>query len=138
MDAVEQGRLECQIPLAELCGNPNGFWDWFNSQPKPSSYKEPKRVKVSANMHISTLRDLGHKYFDIIWCDLKLMSRPEAYAWLAGWLDISPLDAHFSKFNEKRCIEAIEASIQLLNDNRRLDLDLTGKEPYPYYELIIK
>lgn len=131
---IEQGRIECQIPLPDL----TGFWEWFNAQPAPSPYKEPIKVKVCKSWHISKLRDTGHKYFDMLWRELKIISRPEAYEWLAGYMGLSSELAHFSRFNEAQCIEAIEGAIQLINDNRRLDFDITGFEPYPFYHLSIK
>jgi hypothetical protein len=116
----------------------NGFNEWLKMQPKQSVYKTPIVVKVKRNSGIKELRDKGHKYFDMIWRDLKLIERNELYRSLAYWLNIDEEEAHFKFFNPNRCIEAIEFAIQHLNDDRRLDMDLTGIEPRPYFDLIIK
>lgn len=116
----------------------NGFWDWLKEQPKTSPYKPTVFVKVNKTASISTLRDMGHKYFDMIWGKLALRQRNELYQDLADYMNIDKCDAHFKFFNAQKCIEAIEFSIQRLNDNRREDLDIIGIEPYAYFELIIK
>lgn len=128
---------EYQPLTAEEIEHMNGFWEWLKSQPKPSIYKPSKVVKVHSNATISKLRDLGHKYFDMIWRDLKLVERNELYGILADWLDIPEPKAHFTFLNPEECISAIEFSIQFLNNNRRLDLDFGAPEPTPYFELII-
>ncbi|MDB5288551.1 MAG: hypothetical protein JWR05_3500 [Mucilaginibacter sp.] len=115
----------------------NGFRKWLESQPKPSPYKPWKVVKVKRASSISTLRDTGHKYFDMIWRDLKLCDRNELYDHLAGYLNLDKPETHFKFFNPNQCIEAIEFAIQYLNDDRRLDMDITGIEPRAYFELTI-
>lgn len=115
----------------------DGFWKWLETQPKKSIYKTPIVVKIKKTSTISNLRDLGHKYFDMIWRDLKLVERNQLYVYLSEWLNVPEPKAHFTFLNPTQCIEAIEFSIQHINDNRRLDLDLIGIEPTPYYELIV-
>lgn len=79
-------------------------------------------------------KDKGHFYFDKIWRH-RLMSREEAYHWLAKMLGVSERKAHFSVMTEQQCKDAVFYSQQFLNDNRRLDLDF-GVDPItPYYEL---
>lgn len=117
----------------------NNWREVLKTLPKQvqSPYKTPIVVKIKRTLGIKELRDKGHKYFDMIWRDLKLVDRNELYRHLAGWLNIDTEEAHFKYFNEQRCIEAIEFSIQFLNDDRRLDFDITGVEPRPYFDLII-
>lgn len=115
----------------------NGFWEWQNNQPKPSPYQPWIKVKVRISSTISVLRDQGHKYFDMIWRDLKLVERNELYVYLSEYLNVTEPKAHFTFLNASQCIEAIEFAIQHINDDRRLDMDLTGIEPRAYYELII-
>jgi len=80
-------------------------------------------------------RDKGHYYFDKIWSELKIMTRSEAYSWLAQKLGLDERETHFRKFNRKRCEDAIFYCQQLLNDMRRLDLDLGDKPKTPFYIL---
>lgn len=115
----------------------NGFWEWQKNQPKPSPYKPWVTVKIKRSFTITKLRDLGHQYFDMLWRDLKLIERNELYKHLALWLNVEEPKAHFTYLNPSQCIEAIEFAIQHLNDDRRLEMDLTGNEPRGYYELII-
>ena len=72
----------------------------------------------------------GHKYFDMIWRDTKVMTREQAYQWLASMLGVD--NAHFSKLDNAQCKEAVYFSKQLLNDLRRLDMDF-GVEPAVEY-----
>lgn len=137
-ELVEQGRLECLQPLPFEMDSYEKFLEVSKAWPKPSIYKPHVKVKVSHSYHVTKLRDMGHKYFDMIWRELKLMPRNELYSTMAGWMGIEEPKAHFTFFNPAQCIEAIEFSVQFLNDNRRLDLDFGAPEPTPFYELIIK
>lgn len=116
----------------------NGFWAWLKEQPKPSPYKPWITVKVKRSSSVQILRDQGHKYFDMIWREFKLCERNELYGHLSSYMYLPIENTHFSLFNPKQCIEAIEFSIQHLNDDRRLDMDLTGIEPRAYFYLVIK
>ena len=70
-----------------------------------------------------------------IWNDTKIMTREECYQWLANKLGIEEYKAHIKHLNKEQCIEAIYFCQQLLNDNRRIDLDF-GTEPItPHYKL---
>lgn len=115
----------------------NGFWEWQKNRPKPSPYKPLVKVKVRRSSTISVLRDQGHKYFDMIWRHLKIAERNQLYVYLSEYLNVPEPKAHFTFLNASQCIEAIEFSIQHINDDRRLDMDLTGIEPRAYYDLII-
>ena len=63
------------------------------------------------------------------------MTREEAYKWLAEKLNIEEEKAHFSKQNQIQCAESIWFCQQLLNDNRRLDLDFGCDPITPLYLL---
>jgi len=78
-------------------------------------------------------KDKAHYYFDIIWRDAKIMTREEAYKWLANKLNVK--NAHFSNLDDMQCEKAIWFSQQLLNDNRRMDLDFGMKPITPFYIL---
>ena len=81
-----------------------------------------------------THRNKAHFYFDKIW-QAKLMKRKEAYEWLSEKLELTEAEAHFRFMNNEKCTEAIYFCQQLLNDNRRFDLDF-GVEPItPFYVL---
>ena len=77
------------------------------------------------------LKNEAHTYFDKIW-KLKLLTRTEAYDWLSRQLETPRKDTHIAMFSEKTCQTVIEISKQVLNDNRRLDLDF-GVEPETEY-----
>ncbi len=78
-------------------------------------------------------KDMSHYYFDKIWSEANLMTREEAYLWLAKQLGVEEHQAHFQGMPKSMCEEAIYYCQQLLNDNRRIDLDF-GVEPItPFY-----
>jgi hypothetical protein len=86
-----------------------------------------------ANAELRELKKQTHSFFDKIW-KYKLMSRHEAYQWLCDSMKIPKDETHVGMFSEERCKEAIRLCKQLLNDNRRLDLDF-GVEPVtPFYD----
>jgi len=90
-------------------------------------YREQRRF----NNH----RDKGHYFFDKIWKDANLLSRGDAYKWLAKKLNVRTEYAHFKYLNDAQCSEAIQYSQQLLNDNRRMDIDFGCKPVTPFYIL---
>ncbi len=82
-----------------------------------------------------SMRQKGHFYFDKIWNAAGLMTREECYQWLADKLGVKEFQSHFKNLNNEQCAEAIYYCQQLLNDNRRLDLDF-GTEPItPLYDI---
>ena len=82
-----------------------------------------------------SMRQKGHFYFDKIWRDAKLMTQEECYQWLAEKLGVKEYQAHFKNLNNERCADAIYYCQQLLNDNRRINMDF-GIEPItPLYVL---
>ncbi len=93
-----------------------------------------EEIKFSCERkNFSDYRQKGHFYFDKIWRDVKILTRQEAYKWLARILEIKEDIAHFSRLNDRLCKEAIYFCQQLLNDNRRLDLDFGVEPSTPLY-----
>ncbi len=91
--------------------------------------------KFQERRRFDTYRDKAHFYFDKIWQENGMLSREVAYEWLAQMLDISEPKAHFRLMNKQQCKDAIYFCQQILNDNRRCDLDY-GVEPItPFYIL---
>ena len=96
---------------------------------------ETEWLKFKERRRFDSWRQKGHFYFDKIWQEAKIMTREETYKWLAKQLDVTEENAHFSRLNQVQCAEAIWFCQQLLNDNRRMDLDF-GCEPItPFYAL---
>lgn len=87
-----------------------------------------------ANANLRQLKKDAHLYFDKIW-QLKIMSRSEAYAWLSRILELPGEYTHIGMFSEKTCADVVYFSKQLLNDNRRLDLDFGATPETEYFEL---
>jgi len=100
---------------------------------KKISNLQTQIVPLKGKLH--ALRHQAHFFFDQIWMN-NYLERNEAYRWLADWLEIPEPDAHMRFMNEKTCAKVIEASICLLNDMRRLDLDFGAEIKHPHYELI--
>ena len=87
--------------------------------------KEQRRFK--------THKDKGHYYFDKIWNQIELMSREDAYKWLAKLLGLKEEAAHFTKLDNKQCQDAIYYCQQLLNDNRDFDKSFGVEPQTPFY-----
>jgi hypothetical protein len=86
-----------------------------------------------ANADLRHWKKEAHKYFDLIW-QKGLMKRTNAYSWLSKQLSIDPEYTHIGMFDVYQCKATVEASKQLLNDNRRLDMDMGAEPPTPYFE----
>lgn len=98
-------------------------------------HKDTNKSKGSlANAELRELRKKAHLYFDKIWKD-KHLERNKAYQWLSERLGISRDECHIGLFDIKRCKDAIEICVIILNDLRRLDLDCGLDEPHPYIDL---
>lgn len=94
-----------------------------------------EQLKFKERRRFQSYKDKAHFYFDKIWRDTNIMTRSEAYLWLGERLDLQKNGAHFTNMNKIKCTESIWFCQQLLNDNRRLDMDF-GKEPItPFYVL---
>jgi hypothetical protein len=61
-------------------------------------------------------RDVGHKYFDLIWKS-ELMTRTDAYKWLAKQLGINKRKCHFKMFDETMTIKSILICLDYLSRN---------------------
>lgn len=59
-----------------------------------------------ANPRLRCLKEEAHKQFDPLW-KCGLMSRQEAYVWLASMLHISLEDCHIGMFDVKMCQKVI-------------------------------
>lgn len=96
---------------------------------------EDKWMKFKERRRFDSWKNKAHFYFDKIWCEAKILTRAEAYEWLAKQLEVTEENVHFSRLDTVQCVEAIWFCQQLLNDNRRMDLDF-GCEPItPFYVL---
>ena len=96
---------------------------------------ESEYLKFCERRRFDNIRQKGHFYFDKIWSDLKIMTRDEAYIWLANKLNVPEDKAHFTYLSDEQCKEAIYYCQQLLNDARRLDLDYNCEPITPFYVL---
>ena len=109
-----------------MSGPPKTVVNWLNESDW-EKYKERRRFE--------SWRQKGHFYFDKIWNEAKVLSREDAYKWLAEKLGVPENKAHFRNLDKEQCKKAIWICQQLLNDLRRLDLDF-GDEPItPFYIL---
>lgn len=75
-----------------------------------------------ANEKLRTLKSEAHRQFDPIWKS-GLMSRKEAYKWLATMLNIPTEDCHIGMFDVKMCQKVIalcrKQDNQVINKYRR-------------------
>lgn len=114
------------IPVVIGCKPPKTEVNWLN---------ETEFLKHKERRRFETWKQKAHFYFDKIWSEAKILTRVEAYEWLAKQLEVTEENAHFSRLSTVQCAEAIWFCQQLLNDNRRMDLDF-GCEPItPFYAL---
>ncbi|WP_298128442.1 zinc-finger-containing protein [Ferrovum sp.] len=68
-----------------------------------------------ANAELRRARQEAHAAFDVIWTE-NLMSRAEAYAWLARELGVQVKRCHIGFFDVVQCVEAKRLSVQLFDD----------------------
>lgn len=62
-----------------------------------------------ANAQLRRAKCEAHESFDKLWKGSgRVMSRPEAYRWLAEVLDIDQDEAHIGKFDEETCRKVVE------------------------------
>lgn len=86
-----------------------------------------------ANQELRRWKIRAHGYFDMIW-NKKIFSRAESYRMLSEYLNIPKSYTHIGMFSIKTCREVIVFSKQLMNDQRRLDLDFGAIPATPYFE----
>ncbi|MCP3924868.1 MAG: hypothetical protein GY714_20000 [Desulfobacterales bacterium] len=83
------------------------LWSWGENVPLETKWTHHARKSA-------------HEEFDKLWKS-KLMSRKEAYTWLAKKLDLSKKKCHIKLFNESQCFDVERLSMKKL---KRLE----GKE----------
>jgi hypothetical protein len=71
-----------------------------------------------ANQRTRRLRVAVHKVFDKLWLE-KLMTRSNAYNWLALQLKIDPQECHISWLNDEQLVEAAAISAEHLRLNHK-------------------
>lgn len=76
-------------------------------------------VGTLANSKLRKLRYQAHHYFNQLYCS-ELMSKQEAYLWLAELLQIPPSEAHIGLLGEYYCGEVIKESKRLLAQGNRM------------------
>ena len=75
-------------------------------------------VGSMANGSLRTLRREAHKHFDLLHLT-GLMTKNEAYAWLAAKLQAPLSQAHIGRLSEYYCKQVIEESKKLLENRRK-------------------
>jgi ssDNA-binding Zn-finger/Zn-ribbon topoisomerase 1 len=75
-------------------------------------------VGTLANHELRTLRNQAHRYFDQLYLS-GLMSKQDAYLWLAGLLQVPLSKAHIGFLGEYYCNEVIAESKKLLERRRK-------------------
>jgi len=113
---VIYGRSYGMIYLCRPCDAYVGVHDGSSKAKGRLANKELRKVKIEA-----------HKYFDMIWKQGHL-KRTDAYKWLSTRLGIPSEHTHIGMFDVETCEMVVFSAKQLLNDLRRLDLDM-GVEP---------
>lgn len=74
-------------------------------------------VGTLANHELRALRNKAHHYFDQLYLS-GMMSKQDAYLWLAGLLQVPLSKAHIGFLGEYYCMQVIEASQKLLERRR--------------------
>lgn len=74
-------------------------------------------VGTPANRELRHLRNEAHRHFDKLYRN-GLMSKQEAYLWLAAQLQVPLSQAHIGYLGEYYCTQVIEESKKLLEQNR--------------------
>ncbi len=73
-------------------------------------------VSALANKSLRMLRSQAHYYFNQIF-QYGLLTKTEAYSWLAAVLDLPSEEAHIGFMREARCLQVIEKSKEYLINN---------------------
>lgn len=110
-------------PASDVYGNTqtDGWLYVCNSYPRCDAYvgthpgtKTP--LGMPADGHLRNLRIRAHKVFDQIWRN-GVMSRNQAYRWMADLFCIPLRDAHIGSFSEYRCTALIRKCEEVLERN---------------------
>ena len=75
-------------------------------------------VGVLANHELRALRNEAHRHFDKLYLS-GMMSKQDAYLWLAGILQVPLSKAHIGFLGEYYCRQVIESSQTMLERRRR-------------------
>lgn len=102
---------------------------------KTTVFNKDEFLEFKERRRFQSLKDAGHYYFDKLWAEAKLFTREEAYKWLADKLGVPEEHAHFRRMPKTLYKDAIYFCQQLLNDNRRFDLDFGGSPITPLYDI---
>ncbi len=112
-------------PSSEIYGDESAVGELYVCRNYPSckSYvracpgtKQP--MGQLANGDLRHLRIVAHRSFDQIW-KTGVMSRQQAYRWMADFFSIPLRDAHIGQFNEYRCEQLIQKCESVLLRNAR-------------------
>lgn len=87
-----------------------------------------------ANSELRFWKKEAHKYFDMVW-KTEGMDRSELYKMLSESLSIPPEYCHIGMFSIITCKQVVVWSKTLLNDLRRLDLDMGVAVQRPHYDI---
>ena len=82
-------------------------------------------VGTLANGSLRALRREAHQYFDRLHLT-GIMSRKEAYEWLAGMLQAPLSQTHIGYLGEYYCRQVIEESKRMLENRRRVQIGWRG------------
>ena len=97
---------------------------------------EAEQLKFKERRNFTTWREKTEFYFDKLWRDAKFFGRIEGYVWLSNELKLTSKQAHINHLTNEQCDTATKLCQQILNDLRRIDLDLGVEPETPYYEII--
>ena len=111
-------------PASEIYGDPNAEGVLFvcRNYPGCKSYVHVypgtnRPLGPLANGDLRHLRIVAHRKFDLIW-QKGVMSRQQAYRWMADFFCIPLREAHIGQFSEYRCQELIRKCDVVLQKNR--------------------
>lgn len=62
---------------------------------------------VLANAELRKAKSAAHKAFDGLWLN-KVMTRPKAYAWLAGQMRLPKSQTHIGMFSVEQCKKVVQ------------------------------
>jgi hypothetical protein len=82
--------------------------DWLNSsrQWHTFRYGEVPRRPSDPGTPLARARHAAHQAFDRIW-KLRIMSRTQAYQWLAGQMNLPAQNCHMGMFTQSQCEQVV-------------------------------
>lgn len=112
-------------PASEIYQDPRRTDELYvcSNYPRCNSYVSmypgtKKPMGPLANGDLRNLRIRAHRKFDQIW-QTRIMSRDQAYRWMADYFCLPLREAHIGNFNEYRCKELINKCESVLAANQR-------------------